>query len=199
MPNIVLHNEEELLEQVASGSEAAFTALFEAYHQWLGAYIYRLTNSMELAEEIVQDVFLKVWIYREKLLQVQNFESYLYVMSKNHTFNCLRKIAKEQQKRSQLKEKLATHWLEEKETFSADYYRVLDQAVEQLPPQQRKAYILSRRKRLKYDEVAKKMDISRETVKKYLQHATHSITLYAQTHKDLLMLPILIVLLITKR
>jgi len=181
--------EKKLLKQVAEGNEKSFSVIFYAYHQRLGAYVYRITGSKTMAEEVVQDVFLKIWKKREKLLEVKKFDSYLFVMSKNHAFNCLRKVATTKKKEAEFKKTLSLqNNRETKDSLKQNCYSILDQAVEQLPPQQRKVYILSRRQRLKYKEIAQKMNISHETVKKYLQHATRAITSYAKSHKDLLLI-----------
>jgi len=176
-------NERELLTQVASGNEYAFRKLFMVHHQLLGVHMLRITNSVELAEEIVQDVFLKIWLTRETLVGVDNFKAYLFVISKNHALNCLKKLAKE---------RLLIKTMENNgfgalvpETTDTDmYYNLLDEAIDQLPPQQQKVYLLSRHGRLKYAEIADQLELSRETVKKYLQIATTSITEYVHEHLE---------------
>ena len=176
-------NERELLIQVASGNEYAFRKLFMVHHQLLGVHMLRITSSVELAEEIVQDVFLKIWLTRETLVGVDNFKAYLFVISKNHALNCLKKLAKE---------RLLIKTMENDdfgalvpETTDTDmYYNLLDEAIDQLPPQQQKVYLLSRHGRLKYAEIADQLELSRETVKKYLQIATTSITEYVHEHLE---------------
>jgi RNA polymerase sigma-70 factor (family 1) len=191
MPNLTFDNEKELLLHVTLGNESAFRNLFALYHQQLGKYIFQLTENMELAEEVVQDVFLKIWIKREALADVQNFKAYLFVISKNHALNCLKKQAKE--------------WLQEKELQRPDYtsfivdenenpyYNWLDEAIDQLPPQQQKVYLLSRHERLKYAEIAIHLNLSKDTVKKYLQIANNSIMVYMYSK---LVPPVVILLLL---
>lgn len=198
MATSTLHNEKELLMLASQGDEAAFTQLFYAYHNKLGAYVLHLTKSRETAEEIVEDVFIKIWTGRDSLATVEHFESYLYVLSRNHAFNCLRGIAREEVRKRKAEEKVRK-WYENEDPAESeeDYYPILDEAVEKLPAQQQTAYILSRRNRLKYEEIAKQMDISRETVKKYLQLANRFIISYVRSHGDMLMLIIVIVLSFT--
>ncbi len=174
------HEGKQLLMQVASGNEFAFRKLFNLYHQQLGTYIFRITDSMEMAEEVVQDVFLKIWIKREALAQVENFNAYLFVISKNHALNCLRKQAKEWLLKKEWDNYVDTTVSVEDSEIS-NYYSLLDEAIDQLPPQQQKIFLLSRHERLKYTEIADRVDLSKETVKKYLQIATHSIKAYMQT------------------
>lgn len=190
MSDLVLPCEKELLTKVAAGDEYAFSELFNTYHQLLGTHIYRITNSVELAEEVVQDVFLKIWLSRETLISVQNFKAYLFVVSKNHALNCLRKLAIERTRHKTLEENAVALSPEPNPGIDA-VYSLLDQAIDHLPPQQQKVYLLSRHKRLKYDEIANQMGLSRETVKKYLQGATHSITHFVQANLDVIALILL--------
>jgi RNA polymerase sigma-70 factor (ECF subfamily) len=184
MSDLILPCEKELLLKVANGDEHAFSELFNSYHQLLGTHIYRITDSVELAEEVVQDVFLKIWVSRETLTAVQNFKAYLFVISKNHALNCLRKLAKERVHQKNLEEN-ALSLISENNPDLEVYYSLLDEAIDHLPPQQQKVYLLSRHSRLKYDEIASQMGLSRETVKKYLQGATHSITSFVQSNIDI--------------
>jgi RNA polymerase sigma factor (sigma-70 family) len=174
-----VHKEKELLGCVAAGEEAAFTELFNAYNSLLGAHIYRLTESGELAREIVQDVFLKIWLTRETLVNVENFRVYLFVVSKNHALNCLKKLRSERVKHARwqsdvlYRERHAPAFEE-----APSYDSLIDHAISQLPPQQKKVYLHSRHERLTYGEIARKMDLSPETVKKYVKLAGESISHY---------------------
>jgi len=181
--------EHELLRQVAMGDEIAFRQLFTLYHHQLGAYIYRITESTEVAEEIVQDVFLKIWMSREALQVVKNFRAYLFVTSKNHALNVLRKIIRERNRQSNWDEDTINAIpLADNDDLTSQYYGLLDKAIDCLPPQQQKVYLLSRHEHLKYIEIAERLNLSRETVKKYLQIAVSSITNYIQTNDDIMVL-----------
>ncbi|MBD1384582.1 sigma-70 family RNA polymerase sigma factor [Mucilaginibacter rigui] len=198
MSDLILPCEKELLLKVANGDEHAFSELFNTHHQLLGTHIYRITDSVELAEEVVQDVFLKIWMSRETLTNVQNFRAYLFVISKNHALNCLRKVAKERIHQKTL-EKNALSITPDDSPGLAGYYSLLDEAIDHLPPQQQKVYLLSRHNRLKYDEIARQMGLSRETVKKYLQGATHSITSFVQSNIDISAMIILVSAFFSKK
>jgi RNA polymerase sigma-70 factor (ECF subfamily) len=180
-------SEKNELIRVSEGDEMAYNRLYYKYHQQLGKHVFQITNSMDLAEEIVQDVFLKIWLNREVLAGVQNFKAYLFVISKNHTLNCLRKISVERQRFNNI-EDTYTSILVDSSSDSNDYYTILDEAINRLPPQQQKVYLLSRHERLRYAEVANRMNISRESVKKYLQIATFSITNYVLTNFHILLI-----------
>jgi len=175
-----LHIEKELLCQIAKGDEAAFTHLFKAYHQKLGAYIYRLTESFSLTQEIVQDVFLKIWLKRATMVGVERFDAYLFTAARNHTFNCLKKIAREHAGKVRWETTLS-----EQAGFDPavgdpafEYQALLDQAVERLPLQQKKVYLLHRRQGLSHAEVAGRLGLSVDTVKKHMSLALRSIRTY---------------------
>jgi RNA polymerase sigma-70 factor (ECF subfamily) len=177
------HTNQELLAQVAAGDQSAFAQLFHTYHQELADYIFLLTRSMPFTEEIVQDAFTKVWVHREKLTAIANFRSYLFTLSRNHTFNCLRGLARETLKQKEW----ALHYSREAEDTQEyaerqRYYQLIEDAVGQLPPQQQKAYLLSRQKGLRHEEIASQLQLSRETVKRHISLALQAISAYVRAH-----------------
>jgi RNA polymerase sigma-70 factor (family 1) len=169
--------EKDILQQIANGDQRAFRWVFDQYHNKLGLHVYRITKSRELAEEIVQDVFLKIWMDRAALSDVVNFQSYLYVVSKNHALNCLKTVAKQNAVNTEL-ENIPDQIVADEFTEDNERYRLVDEAIDQLPRQQRLVYLMSRHERMQYAEIAERMSLSRETVKKYLQISTESITHY---------------------
>ena len=164
-----------MLHRIAAGDQTAFGELFRTYHQRLGAYIYRLTESLPAAQEIVQDVFLKIWLKRASLPEIQSFEAYLFTAARNHVFNYLKKIARERNQ-----EELLQAGLESADTVVSTeepgiYYELLDEAVEHLPRQQKQVYLLHRREGLSHAEIAVRMQLSVETVKKHMSLALRAI------------------------
>ena len=187
-------NEKELLLQVAGGDEKAFGRLFYAYYPQLARHVFHLTDSMEMAEEIVQDVFLKIWMTRETLSDIQNFRSFVFVVSKNHTLNALKKVISERtHKQAWEKEIKLNPSSAEEENIREIQFSLIDHAIHQLPPRQKEIFILSRRDRMKYEEIAKKLGIARTTVKSHLQAATAAIADYIKKNIDkVLLLPLLL-------
>lgn len=177
------HNEKDLLQRIAAGDEAAFSILFQLYHQQLGDYIYSLTGSLSIAEEIVQEVFVKCWTKRQLLRNVESVRSYIFRLSRNHTLNSLRQVAREKASRNAWIHSAASV-PEEEGIFNETHFRLIDEAIDQLPPQQRKAYLLSRKEGLMYEEIARQMEISRETVKRHLQLALRFIMRYVRQHAE---------------
>lgn len=171
-----LHEDAELLPCIASGDERAFRIIFNRYHHKVGAYLYRVTRSHEMAQEITQDLFLKIWLNRESLTGVTNFKAYLFAASKNQAITSLKKIAREQSRVAPLESSMDVE--HDDAADESQRYVLIDEAIDRLPPQQRQVYLLSRHERLKYTEIASRLSLSRETVKKYLQLSSESISNY---------------------
>ena len=173
--------ERELLLCVSRGDEGAFTQLFNAYHQRLGLYVYRLTESRPLTQEIVQDVFVRVWLRREALSSVSSFNAYLFTAARNHTLNALKQVARQRSGQAQLEATLGALSSEPSDSDHGDidpvedYRLLLDKAVEKLPGQQQKVYLLHRRQGLSHAEIALQLNLSVETVKKHMSLALRAI------------------------
>lgn len=171
--------ERELLKQVAEGNQEAFATLFNSYHHPLGAFIYGITKSQGLAEEITMDVFLKIWMAREALYEVNNFKAYLFTISRNAAISALRKAITEHARQIQWKadpSSTASDYEPEKEI----HLTLIDEAIDQLSPQRKKIYLLSRRQGLKYEQIAVQLGISRFTVRANIQQAVESIVRFVK-------------------
>ena len=179
--NSPTYTDKELLRQVAEGDETAFKHLYLQWHQLLAGYVFRITESRELTEEIVQDVFMNIWRVRETLAEINNFKHFLLVVSRNRAFDVLKKQLKEQ--------KLKQIW--EKENMSklpiavddaeVSPYSLIDQAIDSLPPRRKEVYLLSRHERIAYKEIANRLGISIESVKTHLKLANNSISAFIRS------------------
>lgn len=184
MAFIPLSNEAELLKKISQGDKRAFTTLFDSYNKHLASYVFRLTESFEATEEIVQDVFIKIWLKRDNLTAVKSISDYLFILSRNETLNHLRKRASQAVKFQQWEREFGRE-TETNETDNYEGYRLLiDKAIDQLPEQQRKAFRLSRFERLKYDEIAQQLNLSIETVRKHIYLANRAIKAFVKDHMD---------------
>jgi len=183
-------NEEQLLLQVAQGDEAAFAQLYQQRHHQLGSYIFSILKSRELTQEIVQDVFLKVWMGRESLAEVRSFKDYLFIMSRNAAISMLKKLATQQQHQKEYgnTEVSVQAGDEEAANLKETGLSLIDQAVNQLPPRQLQCFILSRRQKLTYSEIAAELGIGKETVKSHMEAAIASISRYVKTEMDKVLL-----------
>jgi RNA polymerase sigma-70 factor (ECF subfamily) len=173
-------DEKDLLKRVAAGDETAFSRLYQQWWPFLGAHIYRITESKPVTEEIVQDVFLKIWQVRETLTEIQHFKSYLLIVSKNHALNALKKKARESAKWKAYIETESREPGQEADD-SRSPYSLIDEAIDQLPPRQKQVYLLHRQERFTYRQIAGQLGISRETVKTHLGLAVTAISRYVRS------------------
>jgi RNA polymerase sigma-70 factor (ECF subfamily) len=163
--------EKELLQRIAEGSEAAFRQLFDAYRKKLYTYIYRITESKEVAEDTVQDIFLKIWAVRDTLPNIDNINAYLHRMAHNYAHDGFKRLAKESLLLEGLREQSFSHKDASHELISKEVRVYIQGIIDQLTPQQRKVFILSREEGLKQEEIAVRLNLSLTTVKKHMVDA----------------------------
>ena len=185
MPADNTYIEKELLLQVAEGNETAFRTLFDRHRDTIYSIAWRLTKENSAAEDVVQEVFIKLWVHKEKLPEINSLSAYINTLTRNHIFTQMRKLATEE---AYLRELIATEKLSA--TPDAVLYnelkKVLGEAVAQLSPQQKKVYQLGKMEGKKYEEIADLLHISRETVKNHMSDALKSIKSFLLKHEGLL-------------
>lgn len=171
-----LHNELEIIRLVTQGDEKAFANLFYHYKDKLYTYALRLMGEEELAEEMVQDAFLKIWVNRADLKNIDSLDAYLFTVIRNKSYNAIKRRAHE----AVILKELSHNMTElqnttEEAVIAKSYQTLLQQVVNQLPPQQKLIYDLSRSQGLKHEEIAQQLKISKNTVKVHLVKALHTI------------------------
>lgn len=179
------YNEIDLLKLVAEGNRNAFTHIYNSYRNKIYSIAYELTESTGVSEEIVQDVFLKIWVKRETLNEVEHFRAYLFTITRNYVFAALKKIARrESLEVSAMEGTPLYHQDTEDQIQHNEYTRILQAAIDRLPEQQRQVYNLIKKEGLKREEAAAELQLSPETVKTHLAQAMRSIRTYCLTRLD---------------
>ncbi|MCF0072760.1 RNA polymerase sigma-70 factor [Dyadobacter sp. CY261] len=177
-----------LVLSASQGSQAAFVALFYRYKSKLYGYTLRLTGSEMLAEDIVQDVFMKLWADHISLASIDNFDSYLFRMSKNHVLNHFKRVAHETAIVSEMFRNGEPGNNNVHEMLAArEVEQVLRSVVDTLPPQQRAVYRLSREEEKSHEEIADLLKISPNTVKNHIVQAMATIRTQLRRHADSLL------------
>lgn len=165
------------------GSENAFTTLYRHYGPQLYMGILRMVRDPLLAEEIVQDLFTRVWQKESKGMK-ENFAGYLYRMGQHLVHDFFRRMQRDrlllERFRSMVEEDNAGDI--EEALHLRQSTAVLEKAIQQLSPQQKKVYELVRMKGCTYKEAAAIMGISPITVKEYLVDTKKSIKTYMISH-----------------
>jgi len=192
-------DEKSLLSGISSGEELAFRVLFDRYKARVYNYALKIVKSDISAEEILHDVFIKIWQH-EHVMEIENIEFYLKTITKHTTFNVLRRIKLE----VNTNEYLSHFWIEthndtEEKITSKDTERILNEGINLLPPQQRMVYTLCKDEGLQYAQVAERLSISPLTVKTHMQHALKFLRNYVVKNSDLSMFLILMQILSTKK
>lgn len=138
--------------------------------------MYKLTDSAELAEDVVQEVFLKLWQNRAALSGVENPGGYIFRMAQNQAVTAFRKMARETLVLAELKDTVIKPLVNAEDALAArELETKVRQVIETLPPQQKLVYTLSREQGLKYDEIAEKLQISPGTVKNHMIQALRTL------------------------
>ena len=179
------YDERSLLQRLRLGENDAFLELYNIYHPALYNYVLRFVKIPAIAEDILQDTFLKIWEIRERIDPDLSFKAYLYRICRNSVFKLVKKIAGDEGLRLQV-------MLQFKQSVSdADlkvrwqqYEEILYAAIDQLPPQRQRVFMLCREEGLTYDQAAEQLGISRNTVKEHMVLAMKSIKEYFQHHGD---------------
>ena len=180
-----LHNEFELLKLIAGGDRNAFTQIYNNYRNKIYSIAFELTESSAVAEEIVQDVFLKIWVKRTTLDEVEHFRAYLFTMTRNYVFTAMKRIARNESiEVNAMQDAPLFHHDTENRVLNNEYTRILQAAIDRLPEQQRQVYNLIKKEGYKREEAAAALRLSPETVKTHLAQAMRSIRTYCLARLD---------------
>lgn len=171
-------NIQDLLERIGTrDDEIAFRHLFDIYTPGLLRFSYSIVKKKELAEEVVSDVFFKVWVHRSRLPGIENFKAYLFTSSRNTALNYL---DKEKRNRAiQLEDIEVPLQMDEicpeSELISKELREAIAKAIDHLPERCKLIYSLAKIEQLKYKEIAEILDISVKTIDHQLTIAIKKI------------------------
>jgi RNA polymerase sigma-70 factor (ECF subfamily) len=181
------YTEKDLLARMAEGDEAAFTFIFNQYQGKLYSVGVDITHSPEIAEEIVQDVFLKLWLKKEKLSLVESFSGYLFIIMRNEALDWLVKQARRRRLLSRIvPEKIATSPLTDEFMKEQEFVDLLQKALNQLPRQQQEVFRLIRQEGFSRDQAARALKIDPNTVKTHMSRAVKALRAWYLVQGELL-------------
>jgi len=188
--------EKELFSRVAQGDEEAFNTLFHRYVPRLHTIVMKVTKSEGVAKDIIQEVFLYLWMDRESLAEVAVPQNWIFKMAYNRSYTWLSRQVSRHQKYNEFKQQNPGEGDDNLQdtVFLHETARLIQEATAQLPEQARKIFQLSRESGLKAAEVADRLDISVQTVRNSLVRSVRSIKEYLTQHGVLL--PALLILII---
>jgi len=191
-------HKEELLRQVAAGDEYAFNRLVAIHWDRVFSHAMTYTLSYLEAEEITQDIFLKIWNNREKLEQVNNLLDYLFILGRNHIISSLRKkVVKTTAIDSDYR--IAEELLPDRQLEIKQLKGLILKGMEQLPPQQQNVFRLARMEGLAYDEIADRLKITKRTVRFHMVLAFNFLREYIRNHLHDIYIVVIFLVRITLR
>jgi RNA polymerase sigma-70 factor (ECF subfamily) len=171
--------ERELLQRIAQEDEMAFRALFDLYKERFYATALKMTRSADIAEEIVQEIFVTIWLRRHALAEVEHPTAYLFTMVYHRVHAHFKKLALEKRvKQHIVNGNMDTECNSEDDMARKESQQLLQTLIRQLPAQQQQVYQLSTQEGLSRDEIASRLHISPNTVKNHLQKAVKYIRLH---------------------
>lgn len=184
------HAEKELLVQVSKGDQKAFGRLFSIYYEQLFNYMYGFIKSRQLTEELAMDVFLKIWLGRDIIPQIEKFDAFLFRMAHNKSIDFLRSVARDPKFQELLwnQIQLANNIQSDSLTLVHEFEAKLREAISLLPPQQKKAYQLSRQLDMTHDQIAIQLKLSKHTVNNHIVEAQRFIRTYLSKNCDIALL-----------
>lgn len=156
-------SEKELIILLKNGDEKAFTTLYRLYWSKVYNFSRLYLSSITEVEEVVQEVFVKVWETRDFLRADDNFKGYLFIITRNLIFNQFHKLT--------VLSAAMDYYDMEDELSAADLKEFIKRMVGGLPPRQQEVFKMSRDEHLTYKEIATRLNISEKTVERHINEA----------------------------
>lgn len=187
MENVLsLYSEEKLVNLLSKGDKNAFEKLYVKYKDKLYYYCFSILFDSTVAEDLVQDTFVKVWENRATVSSHLSFSSYIFTIIHNQTVTYIRRL--------QTEKNVVSQWLiEYSETdestisniISEEYESFLEKATENLSPKRKLVFRLSREEGLSHKEIAQRLGISVYTVQEYISETLSYFKINLSKHPDL--------------
>ena len=177
--------EKELLIRLQSGDRKAFEQLYGIYSVRIYGRLLKLTQSAQLADELLQDTFVILWEKRYQINTELSCKAWLYRVAENEVYQLYRKIARDKK----LQDHIVANFTEAYSHIEEDYFlgesrTLLEKAIGQLSPQRREVFTLCKLEGKSYEEAASILGISPNTVSSHLVKATGNIRDYLFRSKE---------------
>ncbi|KKB45690.1 RNA polymerase sigma-70 factor [Parabacteroides gordonii] len=176
----------DLITLIIHDDEAAFSELYIRYKDKLHYFCLSLLKSEEETNDIVQEIFIRVWESRVFINPDLSFSSFLYTMARNRVLNYFRDMDIDAKAKSILAQnKPVEEDVIESDLIYTEYQNILKEAIEQLSPQRKKVFNMSRMDNLTHKEIAEQLGISVNTVQEHISESLRFIKTYFGKHSDI--------------
>ena len=180
------YNEKLLVKQLLVGNEKAFRKLFDTYRNDLYKFSLSMVFSKPYAEEIVQDVFLNLWLKRETINPELSFKSYLFTITRNKTISFLKKAANNKKLREEIFYKSQESVNPTERYMREEELKIIKkEALDLLPPRRRLIFEMSRNDGKSYEEIAGELGISPNTVRNQMSMALETLREFLLNNRDI--------------
>jgi len=182
-------DERQLLKALGEGDPDAFTTLYHRHGSRLHAHLLRMIRSEELSREILQEIFMKIWEYRDRIDVDKPFGAFLYRIAENKVYDHFRKIAREKRLAgSLLAASLVSHTDTEDRMLYQESVGLINRAIDQLPPARKQIYLLCKIEGRSYEEIAGMLGVSTSTVNDHIVKANRFLKKVLAAHADTVIL-----------
>jgi RNA polymerase sigma-70 factor (ECF subfamily) len=164
LTNSVSNTEKELFLRIAEGDEQAFKLLYLQYLPKLRPYLVDMIKSTAAADDVVQEAFIRIWLNRDKLPDVEYPASWIFKVAANECYKALRKISYDMK----ISDNLKQEHFEEPDIQYKQTRQYVNEAIAQLTPQRKKIYEMSRLEGKKPAQIASELNLSVSTIKNTL-------------------------------
>lgn len=175
-PDSAKYEEDKLISLLAEDSQYAFQLIYDRHRNRVYQTAIKYLKSPQLAQEVVQDVFLKLWFERRQLYRFSPLEAWIFTVARNNILNRLKRLAVEWKALNRLsvaetEAELSTAYKLE----DAQYRELLQEVLNELPAQQRQVFDLARQEKMSYADIGQKLSLSPLTVKTHMARALQHI------------------------
>jgi len=173
------NDEKELLMQLREGNAQALDYFYHQYSLRIYRKLLKMVRVETIAEELVQDVFVRIWDKRHQIDPDRSFRSYLFTIAQNLVYDLYRKVAREERLQEVIKEASSEIYMHVEEgVFLKETSEILNKAINNLPSQQKLVFTLCKLEGKSYEDASATLGISTSTINNHIVKATKSIKGY---------------------
>jgi RNA polymerase sigma-70 factor (ECF subfamily) len=165
------------VKKLAGGDHEAFDFLFTRYYPVVKSFLAGFIKDADVASDMAQEIFFRVWLNRGAVSQVYSFKAYIFRMARNMVYDYFEHGAIVEKYGRQMQEESGSLYagLIEEELYARELSLLIDIAIEAMPLQRRRIFVMSRKKGLSNDEIAERLGISKRTVENHITQALHDL------------------------
>lgn len=170
-----MSSDKQLIRAIKGGDTKSFEKLFERYYDRYFSFACALLHDADAAEDVLQNVFLKLWIGHDRLDENRSIENYLLVSVRNEIFDYLRLKYNQTVVRGETPEKEDASADIEEEMFWSETSDRMDKIIKNMPPQRQRIFMMSRYENMASKDIADALGLSVRTVERHIYLALQDL------------------------